>query len=214
MIVKIGVIDSGFDSSQAGAIVAERNFTTDDHTHDRIGHGTAVIGRILTANVEVEICLAKVFSDRLTCPVEVCVEALEWMNDQAPQFINMSFGLQRDDDLLRSACERLIDQDIGLVAASPAQGANVYPSAYPGVVRATGDARCAPGEIAWLASEQADVAGYVGDPKSGPAGASIGCASVSARLAGIVFENPLFEFDHHVELLAADAEYQGVENKQ
>jgi hypothetical protein len=73
-----------------------------------------------------------------------------------------------------------------LVAASPARGEPVYPAAYPGVVRATGDARCAPGEHSWLASAHADFGAH--GSAGAVRGASAGCAHVSARLAALLAE--------------------------
>lgn len=213
MTIRIGVIDSGAAERQLYKVTDYRSFTDDEELLDKLGHGTAVIERLLTAEADFEICLARVFSDQLICSVDQCVAAIDWLVALNPVFINMSFGLSRDSNALREACARAVEAGVGLIAASPAQGAEVFPAALPGVVRATGDARCRDGEIAWLASTQADVAGYVGDPKIGPAGASIGCASVSARLLPIIEDDPDLEFSHFVELLAADAEYQGIEHK-
>ena len=213
MVVRIGVIDSGVPGFLVSANAA-KNFSDSDNQSDELGHSSAVISRIETSGITIEYCIAKVFSDRLVCEVEQCTTAIRWLIDQNPVFINMSFGLRRDDPALQLVCDAAQEAGIGIVAASPAQGAHVYPAAYAGVLRATGDARCRPGEIAWLDTVQADVAGYVGDPAIGPAGASIGCASVSARLAAIADVEPELTFSHLVELLAAEAEYQGPEHRQ
>ena len=75
-----------------------------------------------------------------------------------------------------------------LCASSPAQGGPVYPASYPGVFRLTGDARCAPGQWSWLGTRQADFGGYVG--AGGRAGASLGCAALSGRIAALLRDEP------------------------
>lgn len=105
--------------------------------------------------------------------------------------INMSFGLRNDRSVLRESCEQAIIHKITIVAApSPLQGDPVYPSNYNGIIRATGDARCNQGQVSWLNSSQADFGGFSGKPYSGPAGASIGCASVTSAVAKIKTQNP------------------------
>ena len=73
------------------------------------------------------------------------------------------------------------------MAAAPAQGAAVYPSAYAGVLRVTGDARCAPGEFTWLDSPQAKIGACAGGldhvPGNPGGGASCAVAHVSGQLA-------------------------------
>ncbi|MCZ6831518.1 MAG: S8 family serine peptidase [Gammaproteobacteria bacterium] len=186
MPVRVGIIDSGLPAGTCRGLVAAADFSAgseDGSVVDLLGHGAAVTAQI--AGPEVEICAARVFNRRLSCTPAEVAGAIDWLLEQDVRIINMSFGLRDDRSPLRHACERAMAQGVCLVAASPAQGAAVYPANTVGVVRATGDARCSPGEISWLASRQADFGGYPGQQNHGPAGASIGCASVTAALAAL-----------------------------
>ena len=49
-----------------------------------------------------------------------------------------------------AACAALLGQGAVLVAAHPARGAPCFPAAYPGVIAATGDARCGWQELSQL----------------------------------------------------------------
>ncbi len=213
MAIRVGLVDSGVSETQLHLVISQKDLVGSDVIVDRLGHGAAIVERFLSSGTEFELCVARVFADQLVCTVDQCAEAINWLIVQKPTFINLSFGLRRDSAVLRAACAAAVASGVGLVAASPAQGEAVYPAAYPGVVRATGDARCASIEVAWLESQQADVAGYVGDPATGHAGASIGCASVSARLLRMIEDNPGLEFGDWVRQLEAEAEYHGAERK-
>ena len=214
LAIRVGLVDSGVSEMQMHLVMGQKDFVGSGAIIDRLGHGAAIVERLLSSGTEFELCVARVFADQLVCTVDQCAEAINWLIAQKPIFINLSFGLRRDSEGLQAACAAAVASDVGLVAASPAQGDAVYPAAYPGVVRATGDARCASTEVAWLGSQQADVAGYVGDPATGHAGASIGCASVSARLLRMIENNPGSEFGGLVRQLEAEAEYHGAERKQ
>ena len=69
-----------------------------------------------------------------------------------------------------------------LIASTPARGAPVYPAAYPGVLRVTGDARCGPGELSAL-GVPADYGACVRDVDGSPGGASLAAAHVTGLLA-------------------------------
>ncbi len=180
-MIRLGVIDSGVSSqwsSSAGATVGELcDFTGTHSLEDRLGHGSAVVDAV--ANEHAEIWMARVFDDRLACPVSRIVEALRWMLESNVQLINMSFGMTRPDEELATVVDQLLGLGVVLIAASPAQGKPVYPSAFDGVIRATGDARCQPNQLSFLNSPQADFGGFPGAPGVGPAGSSIGCAHVT-----------------------------------
>lgn len=214
MPVRVGILDSGLPASHGWVICEARNFVGDaDAVIDRLGHGSGVLETIGSSDAEVEFCIARIFDDRLSTDTSACAAAIEWLVGLAPRLVNLSFGLRRNDDRLREACELAVAQGIGLVAASPAQGDPVFPAAYSGVVRATGDARCDRNETAFLGSEQADFGGWVGDSRVGPAGASIGCASVSGRLVRLAAGCPDAPFENLVDKLKGSAEYRGVERK-
>ena len=215
MSVRVGIIDSGIPADTCEGLVAAKNFSIgreDRAVVDLLGHGVAVTTRINGPGVEIHA--ARVFDRRLSCTPARVASAIDWLLGQEVRIINMSFGLREDRGPLRQACERALAQGVCLVAASPAQGAAVYPASYPGVVRATGDARCGPGDISWLDSLQADFGGYPGQIDSGAAGASMGCAAVTAALAALAARNPQWSSARLCQQLASGACFHGPEQRR
>jgi hypothetical protein len=176
-------------------------------------HGNGVAGRMVAECPDLELYVARVFGDSLVCRPEQVAQAISWLLDERVGLITMSFGLRHDREILREWCQEAVDLGICLVGAAPARGQGVYPSLYTGVVRATGDARCAPGEIAWLGSKQADFGGYPGEPGAPFAGASAGCASVAGSLARLAKEHPGLNNAQLLDALASAATYQGPERR-
>lgn len=181
-IIRIGIIDSGLDTESHIRHSGYRDFTTQGGS-DLIGHGTAVAAVIAQNCTAVEFYIARVFAEKPVCSAARVAQALQWLTECSVDLVNMSFGLSTDRSALADSCQQAITQGCLLVAASPARGNAVYPASYPGVIRATGDARCAPGELSALHTVQADYGGCVRYPGIKVAGASIGCASVSGIIA-------------------------------
>jgi hypothetical protein len=213
--VRVGMIDGpvelpgvavskGQNFSDAGAGAAKSSV---------LAHGNGVARLIGASREGIDLYVARVFGDTLVCRPEQVAAALDWLLQQGVQLINMSFGLRTDRAMLRDCCAQAVTRGHCLVAASPAQGQGVYPSLYPGIVRATGDARCRPGEIAWLDSAQADFGGYPGRPGDALAGASAGCASVTGTLAGVALANPGLEPAQWLQRLEQRADYRGPERR-
>lgn len=207
-MLKVGVIDSGLPSSYGFSVFAAQDFTNASSTTDQLGHGTAITN-IIGCNKSVEIVSARVFHDKLVCTPSQVAEAIQWLISMNVDLINMSFGLRNDRSVLRDSCEQALNNQIMLVAAAPSQGEPVYPSNYKGMIRATGDARCKPGEISWLNSSQADFGGYSGRPHFGPAGASVGCASITASIAQVKVQYPHYDQDSIIQHLIQKSSYQG-----
>ncbi|MFO7552954.1 MAG: S8 family serine peptidase, partial [Haliea sp.] len=181
---------------------------------DRLGHGSAVAGVLLQRVPGVALLNAQVFDDRLTCSSRQVVAALDWLMAEDVRLINLSFGLRRNSTELAAACARALEQGVVLVAASPARGAPVFPASYAGVIRATGDARCAPGELSHLHSLQADFGACVRAGASGPAGASIGCAHVTAAVAQYLVKDPDASLEEIHNQLVACARFRGPERRR
>lgn len=185
--LRVGLIDSGVAGIDPARIAASRAFGVGEMGEcvptaaapDRLGHGSALAGILLAADERVVLLNAQVFTDRLSCSAAQVAAALSWLVEQGVQLVNMSFGLREFRTVLRAACDRALEAGVVLVAAAPARGEPVFPARFPGVIRATGDARCGPGEISRLATHQADFGGHV-RAAAGVAGASVGCANVSA----------------------------------
>tara|TARA_R110001599_G_scaffold173064_1_gene364794 strand:- start:6705 stop:7376 length:672 start_codon:yes stop_codon:yes gene_type:complete len=209
-MLKIGIIDSGIPPTYSYCVVEAKDFTGNATTIDQLGHGTAVT-RIISHNLASNIVVARVFHDKLVCTPSLISDAIHWLISMKVNMINMSFGLRNDRSVLREACEQALRKNIVLVAAAPSQGDPVYPSNYNEIIKATGDARCKPNEISWLNSPQADFAGYSGKPHLGPAGASIGCASVTAAIAQIKMKYPHYNQAAIIETLKQRASHQGTQ---
>lgn len=210
-MLKVGIIDSGLPASCHFPVLATQDFTNAESTTDQLGHGTAITN-IIGSNNSVDIVSAQVFHDKLVCTPSQVAEAIQWLISMKVDLINMSFGLRNDRSVLRDSCEQALNNNIILVAAAPSQGEPVYPSNYKGIIRATGDARCKPEEISWLNSNQADFGGYSGRPHFGPAGASVGCASVTAAIAQVKVQYPQDNQDSIIQRLMQKSSYQGTQS--
>lgn len=191
----VGIIDSGCSPEQASALLRARRFWLEDGQlregatlPDPLGHGGAVLDALQREAGSVPVLVAQVFSGQASTSALQVAAALLWLVEAGARLVNLSLGLQQDRPVLHQACAEAMAAGVLLCASSPAQGGPVYPASYPGVIRVTGDARCAPGQWSWLGSRQADFGGYVG--AGGRAGASLGCAALSGRVAALLREEP------------------------
>ena len=208
--MRIGLIDSGADGSQ---VAAARGFAADGApvppvAPDPTGHGTRVAQRIAAGRADVEFVLAQVFASARPTSARAVAAALDWCVDEGTPLVHLSLGLTADRAPLAAAVARAAARGCLIVAATPARGAPVYPAAYPRVIRATGDARCAPGELSRLGA-----ATFGGDLAGAPGGrgASVGAAAVSAALVALL--QPGLRFEDAVAALAARARYDGPERR-
>lgn len=196
MIRLVGLVDSGLDAAAAARAELACRFTADASgavvarpvAADRHGHGSALAMVIAGHAPDVRLANAQVFDDRAATRAASVAAALDWLRGHGVRLVNLSLGLADDRAVLRGAVAAAVAAGMLLVAASPARGGPVYPAAYPGVLRASGDARCAPGEWSWLGSAQADVGACPlrdgATPRPGtPAGASVAAAHVTGLLA-------------------------------
>ena len=197
-MIRVALLDAGVAERHAARVAAARAFRLTGEgqgaagrvavedglpavTRAALAHGPA-LADVLVADARVALLAARVFESTLATSAAQLAAALDWVAEQGAALASVSAGLREDREVLRAALARAQARGVRVVAASPARGAPVYPAAYPGVVRATGDARCAPGQWSWLASAQADFGAHV---RAGEVrGASAGCARVAALLAG------------------------------
>lgn len=207
-MLRVGIIDSGLPTTCGFPVLAAQDFTNAASTIDQLGHGTAITN-IIGSNTSIEIVSARVFHDKLVCTPYQIAKAIQWLISKDVNIINMSFGLRNDRSVLKDSCKQALNNNIIIVAAAPSQGDPVYPSNYKGIIRATGDARCAPGEVSWLDSNQADFGGYSGRPHFGPAGASIGCASITASITQLKTQFPHDNQASIIQHLIQKSSYQG-----
>jgi hypothetical protein len=185
--VRVGVIDSGGPEAElAGSRLFLPDGTWITARPDLLGHGTAVAEVVRRACPEVQIVHAQVFRDRpVTTAVQVAT-ALEWLSGQKADALEidvicLSLGLAADRAPLRRACAAAVTAGRIVVAAHPARGGPCFPASYPGVIAATGDARCD-----WDALSALDggvIGAWCGSPERGHAGQG-GASLAAGRVAG------------------------------
>lgn len=190
--VRIGVIDSGCGAAHASNVVAAAAFVVQDGgvrrggaQPDRLGHGSRIADVLLHFAPQAELVVAQVFGERLVTSALQVAAAIDWAVDNGARILNLSLGLRVPRAVLAEACVRARAAGVLLCAAAPARGAPVYPAAFPGMLRVTGDARCAREEVAALGAAHADFGAHV-RPLDGTlvgAGASMACAHVSGLAA-------------------------------
>ena len=230
MTWRVGLIDScgglrGLDAAAQGdasSVAAAAAFVACDGrvecrgtVADPTGHGSR-IAELLISGRRLELLLGQVFTTSGPTSGAAVAAAIDWAVERRVGLIHLSLGLAGDRMVLGLAVRRAIDAGCIIVAAMPARGAPVYPAAYPGVVRATGDARCAPHELSALrpwffggcprlevASRMAN--GHAEGGASG--GASIGAAWVTHA----ILQEPPLAAPAAVEALTALAKYRGPE---
>lgn len=186
---RVAVIDSGVDPQASVAVREARRFEDLDGQilagaaqPDSAGHGTTITRIIASAARPVELLIGQVLNRHGRCTAAAVATAIEWALSGGAQLLHLSLGLRADRVVLAEAIAHAVSSGVLVVCAAPARGALVFPAAYAGVLRATGDARCGRDEIAALGTREADFGACVtaGLRGSGAArGASIGAAHVS-----------------------------------
>jgi hypothetical protein len=237
VIWRVGLIDScggleGIDAAaleQASSVADAAAFAACDGRVERretvadpTGHGSRIAALLLRGR-SVELLLGQVFSTLGPTSGSAVAAAIDWAVERRAGLIHLSLGLAGDRAVLRAAVQRAIDAGCILVAAMPARGAPVYPAAYPGVIRATGDARCAPHELSALRPWF-----FGGCPRLEPAspaengratngrteGRARGGASTGAAwVTHAILQQPPIEARAVVDALTARAKYLGPERR-
>lgn len=185
MAVRIAVVDSGCAAVHAPRVWAAAAFVLDDSGLDQVpaaadalDHGSRVADILLHCAPQAELLVAQVFRERLTTTAAQVAAAIDWAVANGAQLVNLSLGLREPRPVLAEACARAVVAGVVLCAAAPARGQAVYPAGFAGVLRVTGDARCAPGEVAAIGTAEVDFGAHVRplDGSLGGAGASMACA--------------------------------------
>ncbi|MGY4527566.1 subtilisin-like serine protease QhpE [Pseudomonas sp. TE21394] len=216
--LRVGVIDSGRSPMQGRGVLGGRRFWLEDGQlregeplPDQLGHGSAVVEALQREAGPVPLLVAQVFAGQASTSALQVAAALLWLVEAGATLVNLSLGLQQDRPVLHQACAEAMAAGVLLCASSPAQGGPVYPASYPGVIRVTGDARCAPGQWSWLGSRQADFGGHAG--VGAKAGASLGCAALSGRIAALLREQPGMHPEQVHDWLRQHAAFVGPERR-
>ena len=221
--MRVGVIDSGGPADDPPELrEGARAFAPDGSAipsqPDRLGHGTAVAAIIRRACPGAAVLHAQVFDDRPVTSALRVSAALRWFADMAPDtrphLICLSLGLAADRAPLRAACARLTGAGALLVAAHPARGPACYPAAYPGIIAATGDARCGWDDISQLGP--ALFGAWCNSPEHGArgmGGASLGAARIAGHLAQVIAKAGPLDAPGAIAALVARARHHGAERK-
>jgi hypothetical protein len=178
---------------------------------DPTGHGTRIAALIAAAAPTTQLLLAQVFPrPGPTTPAAVAA-AIDWAVALGAGIVHLSLGLGADRRVLAAAVADALAAGCLVVASVPARAGTVYPAAYPGVLRGTGDARCAPGELSRLgpATFGACPAFAAGTSLDGR-GASIGAARVTVALLELP---PGTGRDAALAALGARSRYHGAERR-
>ncbi|CAL93854.1 S8 family serine peptidase [Azoarcus olearius] len=188
--LRVGIVDSGCGAAHPLAAAAAFVLTPDGVHQaaaqpDRLGHGSRVADIVAHLAPSAALCIAQVFDARPATSALQVAAAIDWLVAQGARVINLSLGLRAPRAQLADACARALAAGCVLCASAPALGAAVYPAAFDGVLRVTGDARCGRGEFSALASAQADFGACVHplDAAFRASGASMGCAHLSGHIA-------------------------------
>lgn len=173
---------------------------------DPTGHGSR-IAELLMRDGHVDLLLGQVFLSAGPTSGAAVAAAIDWALAREAGLVHLSLGLAENRAVLEAAVARAVASGCIVVAAAPARGAPVYPGSYPKVLRASGDARCAPGELSHLARWH-----FGGCPRleSGAGGASVGAAWVTRA---IVTECVPSRASEVVAALCARANYVGPETR-
>ena len=218
--IKVGIVDSGFAPNQAEWISDSAAFILQDDAlwqsdskPDQLAHGTKIIDVIHHCAPDAKLLIAQVFKERFTTTALQVAAAIDWMTEQQVDVINLSLGLRTDREELREAIAASVEAGILVCASSPAKGDPVYPSAYPGVLRATGDARCDQSEWSLLSTQYADFGAHVRCLEGSIAGASIGTAYMCGHIARYLGQHPEANRADLGRHLKSNASYFGAERR-
>ena len=159
---------------EESAVAAEETVQRCATAVDATGHGSRVARLLSEGGAEFELMLGQVFLGRAPASAAAVAAALDWAVAGGADLIHMSLGLAADRAVLAAAVGRAVGAGCVLVASAPARGGVVYPAAYRGVIRGTGDARCGPGELSCLVPVF-----FGGCPRRVVSGAEVGAAGAS-----------------------------------
>ncbi len=184
---------------------------------DAMGHGSRVARLLTDGDAVFELMLGQVFLGTWPASAVAVAAALDWAVAGGANLIHMSLGLAADRAVLAAAALRAIDAGCVVVASAPARGGVVYPAAYRGVIRGTGDARCGPGELSCLGPgffggcARWGVSGGEVRAVDVGAGASVGAAWVTRSLLAEPKPGSAREI---IDRLTDKATYRGPERRQ
>ncbi|MFC3684803.1 subtilisin-like serine protease QhpE [Hydrogenophaga luteola] len=214
--LRVGVVDSGWPLALQDRVLAARSFVTEGgDAQDRLGHGARNLQAMAALAPDARFVVAQVFGEALRTDMATVARAVDWLVGEGVALINLSLGVRQDYPTLRAACERAVASGCLMVASTPARGEPVFPATYPGAIRAMGDARCAPGQHSTLLLPHADFGACVLPPDGdrANAGASLGCAHLSGRVAALLSAGVAPTREAVWQALVASAAFHGPERR-
>lgn len=214
--IKVGLIDTALSGARAAQFSRYELHQFHQGDTSSGAHGSAVTASWVPHARAIELFNAAIFDDSLRTNQAQLIEALEWLAERGVALIHMSLGLRQPNDALTGLCERLSSDGILLVASAPAQGEAVYPANFSGVISASGDARCQPGELSLLSAQWCDAGpqwgGCVFSTEHPLRGASIGAGAVSGALLAELVGG--LSAEQAIAALDKNARYRGREQRQ
>ncbi len=126
-----------------------------DDDHDRLGHGTACAGLILTIAPDAEVVPIRVFGNQLETSPGTLQAGLLWAIEQGLHLVNLSLGTVLEGTLrpLYAACEKARRQNTIVVAAGHNSRSWSYPAIFENVVGVTADRFASPFEYRYQPDE-------------------------------------------------------------
>ncbi len=150
-------------------------------------HARAVMAAIRSVNQDVLVLSFPVFVDKLSTHRQIVVESLITAMRSDANILHCSFGFPDEDPDTARAFNDAVKHFRCVVASSPSRGNTVYPASYPGVLKASGDARANGRQFSWLNTATVDFAASPRAPEGFDiAGASIGAARISGLVASVM----------------------------
>ena len=216
---RIALIDSGVNANGPVNPVDACRFSDTGLTvsatpvlADRLGHGSLMV-RIIGQCAAIELLNAQVFGASMSTTAAAVAAAIDWSVAQRADLLHLSLGLRENRAVLDGAVSKAIAAGCIVIASTPARGEMSYPARYPGVIRATGDARCSVEEISWLASPQADFGACPRfGAQHGAGGASVGAAYLTRFIVANL--RPGFDTAHIRSELTKLARHRGPESRR
>ena len=147
--ITVAIIDTGCDISHSvlkDNIIHTRNFTKDDNSNkdlvtDYVGHGTHVSGIVLSIAPSCNLMILKALNKNGEGDYKWIVNAMNYAINKKVDIISMSLGGYIDDENLRNAVKKAVNNNILVVCAAGNEGDNnaltdeySYPASYSEVI--------------------------------------------------------------------------------
>ncbi|ADL13490.1 S8 family peptidase [Acetohalobium arabaticum] len=146
--VKVGIIDTGIDLNHFDLSPINSGYNTvepNQRPYDPNGHGTHVAGTISARKngkgvvgvaPNIELYPVKAFDKDGSAKMSDLIEALQWSIDNNLGVLNMSFGVDKNNNSLREAIAKVHEAGITMVAAAgnDSTAAVNFPARYPEVI--------------------------------------------------------------------------------